>query len=103
MSEANSKTFGFPDNSQLIDPDQSLFDSESSKQAGNETRFIDDRISSNMALDRYQAMFAIATHNGAIKIFNLKGYEQDIPSAHQHPIQFLLFVPNRGKLMSIDT
>jgi WD40 repeat protein len=56
-----------------------------------------------MALDRYQAMFAIATYNGAIKIFNLKGYEQDIPLAHEHPINFLLFVPNKGKLMSIDT
>ncbi len=28
MSEANSKTFGFPDNSQIIDPDKSIFESE---------------------------------------------------------------------------
>ncbi len=62
----------------------------------------DDWVTSNMALDRYQSMFAIATYNGMIKIFNLKGYETDIQKAHDTQIVWLTFVPNQGILISID-
>jgi hypothetical protein len=32
-------------------------------------------VSSNLAEDRYQAMLAVGTNKGTIKIFSLKGYE----------------------------
>jgi|LauGreDrversion4_2_1035121.scaffolds.fasta_scaffold70589_1 WD40 repeat protein len=48
-------------------------------------------------------MFAIATNNGVIKIFNLKGYETEILQAHDCQITFLQFVPNGGILMSVDS
>jgi len=39
-------------------------------------------------------MLALGTSDGQIKIFNLKGYEQEIEQAHDNPILWLLFAPN---------
>jgi WD40 repeat protein len=47
-------------------------------------------------------MLAIGTSDGSIKIFNLKGYEQEIEQAHDHSIIWLLFAPNQGYLLSAD-
>ena len=47
-------------------------------------------------------MLAIGTGDGQIKIFNLKGFEQEIDQAHDSPILWLLFAPNQGLLLSVD-
>ena len=59
-------------------------------------------MSSNLATDHYQSMLAMGTSTGIIKIFSLKGYEQEIYDAHDYEICHLTFVPNRGLLVSID-
>ena len=48
-------------------------------------------------------MLAVGTNNGTIKIFSLKGYEQEILDAHNDEIRLMTFVPNKGKLVSIDS
>ena len=48
-------------------------------------------------------MLAIGTSTGTIKIFSLKGYEQEIFCAHDYEINLMTFVPNKGRLISIDT
>ena len=60
------------------------------------------KISSNLASDRYQGMLAMGTSTGILKIFSLKGYEQEIYDAHDHEINHVAFVPNQGLLISID-
>lgn len=52
------------------------------------------KISSNLASDRYQQILAMGTSTGIIKIFSLKGYEQEIYDAHDHEISLVAFVPN---------
>ena len=47
-------------------------------------------------------MLAMGTSTGIIKIFSLKGYEQEIYDAHDHEICLVGFVPNKGLLVSID-
>lgn len=55
---------------------------------------IDDNISSNLAFDKYQGLLAYGTKSGDIKMFSLKGYEQEIYGAHEGcPILHILFVP----------
>ena len=44
------------------------------------------KVSSNLAIDRYQSMLAMGTSTGIIKIFSLKGYEQEIYDAHDYEI-----------------
>lgn len=60
------------------------------------------KVSSNLASDRLQAMLALGTNAGMLKIFSLKGYELDIYDAHDDEIRHVGFVPNQGKLVSID-
>ena len=60
------------------------------------------KISSNLAVDRYQGMFALGTSAGMLKMFSLKGYEQVCYDAHDFEINKLGFVPNQGFLVSID-
>ena len=60
------------------------------------------KVSSNLATDRYQSMLAMGTSTGIIKIFSLKGYEQEIYDAHDYEICHVAFVPNEGLLVSID-
>ena len=55
-----------------------------------------------MAEDPKQAMLAIGTESGTIKIISLKGYEQELYRAHNVQINHLVFVPNQGKLLSLD-
>ena len=60
------------------------------------------KVSSNLAMDRYQSMLAMGTSTGILKIFSLKGYEQEIYDAHDYEICHIAFVPNCGLLVSID-
>ena len=110
----SSKAFGFPDNTLIQDPDASILgnpitdvnnnmlglggaqkkDESTNKDAG--------KVSSNLACDRLQAMFALGTSSGMIKIFSLKGYELDVYDAHDEEIRHVAFVPNQGKLVTID-
>lgn len=61
------------------------------------------KVSSNLAQDRYQSMFALGTSSGMLKLFSLKGYEIEVYDAHDDPIIKVGFVPNRGLLVSIDS
>ena len=83
----------------MIDPDESVLEGMVNKEL---PILKDDRVTSNMAVDQYKSMFGLGTYNGSIKIINLKGYEQDIQKAHDCAIEWLLFVPNQGILISID-
>jgi hypothetical protein len=68
---------------------------------GSET--IDENITSNLAYDKYQGLLAYGTKTGHIKMFSLKGYEQEVYHAHDNvPILFVLFVPSSLLLFSID-
>ena len=60
------------------------------------------KVSSNLASDRLQAMLALGTSSGMLKIFNLKGYELEVYDAHDDEIIWVAFVPNQGLLVSID-
>jgi hypothetical protein len=60
-------------------------------------------ITSNLAYDKYQGLLAYGTSAGHIKMYSLKGLEEEIFSAHQDPIEFLLFVPRKLLLFSIDS
>ncbi len=48
-------------------------------------------------------MLAVGTCDGQIKIWSLKGYEQEINQAHDASILLLQFVPNQGLLLSVDS
>lgn len=47
-------------------------------------------------------MFALGTSDGLIKLFNLKGYEQEIDQAHFAAVIWVQFVPNQGIMVSVD-
>ena len=123
LEPENSKAFGFPDNSKVSDPDASILNASSSQnllnrsedqmsakgisahEGGYKSNYgLKDggKVSSNLAVDKYQSMMALGTSTGIIKIFNLKGYELEIYDAHDFEINHLAFVPNRGQLVSID-
>ena len=60
-------------------------------------------ITSNLAYDKYLGLLAYGTRSGHIKMQSLKGYEQELYWAHQGvPVDFLLFVPGKLLLISID-
>ena len=65
-------------------------------------------ITTNMALDRHQALLAFATQHNIIKIVSLNSRpvvsftEFEIYQAHDHSIRLLAFVANEGILVSID-
>ena len=91
-SEA-SRYYGFPDNTAMIDPDQSVLNvAEQNLPADCRSA----KVFSNMAADRYQSLLALGTNDGKIKLFNLKGYEQEIDRAHRCAVKHLAFVPNAG-------
>ena len=75
-----SKIFGFPDNSGAIDPDCSIISNSTNElyKRPSTAQQVEGRIKSNLACDRYQSMLAVGTSDGLIKLFNLKGYEQEI-------------------------
>ena len=79
-----SKLVGFPDNSAVVDPDRSVI--SSSNEYAGPLLHQSGRIRSNLASDLYQAMLAVGTADGQLKLWNLKGYEQEIDQAHLHPI-----------------
>lgn len=43
---------------------------------------VDDNITSNLACDKYLGLMAYGTFSGHIKLFSLKGYEQEVYNAH---------------------
>lgn len=47
-------------------------------------------------------MIAYGTETGIIKIVSLKGYESEIYEAHSTAVKALVFVPNKGRLVSAD-
>ena len=56
---------------------------------------IDDTITSNLAYDKYQGLMAYGTKDGHIKLFSLKGYEQEVFNAHDNiPVMFVTFAPS---------
>lgn len=64
---------------------------------------IDDTITSNLAYDKYQGLFAYGTRDGHIKMYSMKGYEQEVLNAHDNiPVMFITFVPGECILFSID-
>ena len=63
---------------------------------------LQDKITTNLAYDKYQGLLAYGTQTKIIKIVSLKGYEYEIYEAHESSIRFITFVPNRGILISID-
>jgi hypothetical protein len=74
-----SKLFGFPDNSGVLDPDCSVISSSNELYKKPQTlQQTEGRIKSNLASDFYQSMLAVGTSDGQLKIWNLKGYEQEI-------------------------
>ena len=113
----HSKAFGFPDNSMVIDPEASILGEEptvgkekvATASLGLPTNNSEPvikrdsgKVSSNLASDKYQAMLAMGTSTGMIKIFSLKGYELEVYDAHDDEIIWVAFVPNKGLLVSID-
>ena len=62
-----------------------------------------EEITSNLAFDKYQGLLAYGTSAGHIKLFSLKGMEEEIFCAHQDPIEHVLFVPSKLLLFSIDS
>ena len=61
-----------------------------------------DRITTNMAYDKYQGLLAYGTSTKIIKVFSLKGYEFEIYDAHEASLRALTFIPNQGVLVSVD-
>lgn len=103
MDPEYSKVFGFPDNSGTIDPDRSIISSTNELfKRSPVPEHLEGRIKSNLAVDKYQSLLAMGTSDGQIKLISLKGYEQEIDQAHIYPIIWIQFVPNQGKLISID-
>jgi hypothetical protein len=61
-------------------------------------------ITSNLAFDKYLGLLAYGTSSGHIKIISLNGYELEIYNYFGNiPIHFLLFVPGKFVLISIDS
>lgn len=59
-------------------------------------------VSTSLAYDWYQGLFAYGCENQTIKLLSLKGYEAEIYEAHKANIRCLQFVPNQGALISVD-